>query len=91
MKDLADALFIMATPVAEVRSRIFDGSFDNAVAILADQVPANLLPALGKLLNKHLEAAFSAAIPYGPSDRSDANSPFPAARTPEPGTAGSPP
>jgi len=91
MEDIAKALYIFTSPIAAVRQQISCGTFADAVDDLADQIPANLLPPIGKLLNAHLTEAFATAIPHGPKDRSDASSPFPPARTPEPGTVGSPP
>jgi len=90
MEDIARALYIMTTPIADVRKQIANGTFAAAVDALADSIPAALLAPIGQLLNAHLTAAFATAIPFGPS-KSDADSPFPPARTQEPGSAGSPP
>ena len=90
MESIAQALYVMTTPIAEVRSRIGSGTFASAVDVLADSIPASLLAPVGQLLNKHLTDAFATAIPFGP-DKSDPSSPFPAARTQGPGSAGSQP
>jgi hypothetical protein len=96
IRDIANALFVLTTPIKVVRDllshRAPDGSFPKfaaAVDLMADEVPVKFLPQIGKTINRALTEAFSTLVPHGVEKGTNPDSPFPEARTPDPGMAGS--
>lgn len=88
MSDIANALWIMITPIADVRAALAQepqpGVFPamaRAVDAMTDSIPVNLIPKLGELLNARLVDAFKTAVPYGVDKSTGADGDFPAART----------
>ncbi len=81
---VAEALYILVSPIDAVRNAIQTGALQKNVDALADTIPALYIPRLGKILNEYIADAFSTAIPHG-----DPGSPLAAARPQTPGSAGS--
>ena len=96
VEDILRALVIFTHPIDATRALVArkraDGSmpeFDDAVFDAAKSIPAASMLAIGEALNKALTTAFATMVPHGVGKDSPPDSPFPAAPTPGPDSAGS--
>ncbi len=90
--DIARALFVLVTPVAEARRMIAQPGreeFDEAVNAMTDGIPPRLVPELAGIVERHIASAFDTVVPHGKGGGGDADSPFAPRPTPETASGGS--
>lgn len=96
VEDILNALYIVSHDIRAVRALLAQRgpsggrqAFEDAVFEMAIAIPARAIGVIGEALNQALTDAFATLVPHGINKGSNPDSPFPAAPTPGPDSAGS--
>lgn len=64
-RHVAEALYVLTQPIAQVRESLEAGTFNAGVNALADELDMNVLLQAVPAIRAHIDKAFATAIPYG--------------------------